>query len=424
MADHHEMWAGLGLDLPRHDELLGILGQFYGDIYLSQQNRPEGMGYFDFVISEVHGLRVKELLDHKASGGYIAGTFCVFVPEELILATGGVCVGLCAGTDFPSADGEAVLPRNLCPLIKSAVGFKEGDLCPYMKSCDIVIGETTCDGKKKAWEILAQDTPVHVMEVPQKESNRGPGGVWSSEVQELGRRLEELSGRKLTADNLHAATEKVEAKRAALRRLYELRKNPAITISGKDALLVSQIAFYDDVERFTAKVNELCDELEQRVADGNTVFNGVKRLVVAGTPMAIPNWKLHHIAETSGAAIVCEETCTGTRYFTNEIELTGGEDADGMIEAIAARYVKTPCACFTPNTQRLDNVVDYARQYNADGVVDYTLAFCHCYNVENHLLRQRLEQEGIPLLHIETDYSMGDAGQLTTRIKAFLETLE
>jgi len=90
---------------------------------------------------------------------------------------------------------------------------------------------------------------------------------------------------------------------------------------------------------------------------------------------------------------------------------------------VADRHIKTPCACFTPNTERLDNVVDYARDYGADGVIDYTLAFCHCYNVENYLLSQRLNGESIPNMQIETDYSLGDMGQLTTRVRAFLETL-
>jgi len=162
------MWKELGLDLPRHEELLGLLGQFYSDLYLSQPNRPEGMGYFDFVISEVHGLRVQEILEHKKQGGKVVGTFCLYVPEEMILALGGICVGLCAGTDFPSADAETVLPRNLCPLIKSAMGFSLAKLCPYIEACDLLVGETTCDGKKKAWEILAEDRPVYIMEVPQK----------------------------------------------------------------------------------------------------------------------------------------------------------------------------------------------------------------------------------------------------------------
>jgi benzoyl-CoA reductase/2-hydroxyglutaryl-CoA dehydratase subunit BcrC/BadD/HgdB len=415
------MWAGLGLDLKRHDELMALLGRFYPAVYLSQENRPAGMGYFDFVISEVHGLRVKELSDHKAAGGFVAGTFCVFVPEELILAAGGECVGLCAGTDFPAADGERVLPRNICPLVKSAVGFKLARLCPYFESCDIVIGETTCDGKKKAWEILGREVPMYVMETPQKVSNRRQG-IWLNEIIALKEKLEETAGRKITEDSLAEGISLVNEKRRALARLYELRKNVPSPISGKDALLVSQIAFYDDIKRFTAKVNELCNELDERVKAAAAPRDGAKRIVFAGCPMAIPNWKMHHVVETSGAEVVCEESCTGTRYFTNLVD-ENVKTIEGMLVAIADRYVKTPCACFTPNTERLDNIADYAREWRADGVIDYTLSFCHCYNIEHELLRERLDAAGVPVMHIETDYSMGDAGQLETRVKAFLETL-
>jgi benzoyl-CoA reductase/2-hydroxyglutaryl-CoA dehydratase subunit BcrC/BadD/HgdB len=421
MADYTTMWTELGLDLERHDQLLQLLGQVYTDLYLSQAGRPAGMGYFDFVISEVHGLRVQELQEHKARGGTVVGTFCVFVPEELILAAGGVCVGLCAGTDFPASDADAILPRNICPLIRSAVGFKLGRLCPYVESCDLVVGETTCDGKKKTWEILGQQVPIHVMELPQKVSSRG-NGMWRGEIAAFAQRLEELSGRPLTSEALAGGISAVNGKRAALARLYELRKTNPVPISGKDALLISQIAFYDDVGRFTQSVNTLCDELEARVQAGDGLLPGNKRILISGTPMAIPNWKLHHIVETSGGVVVCEESCTGTRYFEGQVE-PAAATLDSQLDALAARYVDIPCACFTPNEARLDNVVRYAREWHADGVIDYTLPFCHCYNVEHELLRQRLRREGIPLLHIESDYSMSDFGQLATRVKAFIETL-
>lgn len=421
MSTNETMWSELGLDLERHAKLLQLLGQFYQDLYLSQANRPAGMGYFDFVISEVHGLRVQELQEHKQRGGKVIGTFCVYVPEELILAAGGVCVGLCAGTDFPAADAEAVLPRNICPLIKSAVGFKLGRLCPYVESCDLVIGETTCDGKKKTWELFGQHVPMHVMELPQKTASRG-NGIWLKEISQLKQTLENLAGRSIGSEDIARGIRLVNAKRQALLRLYSLRQHQAVPISGKDALLVSQIAFYDNIERYTAKVNELCDELEQRIGASQGVLSGAKRILVSGTPMAIPNWKLHHIIEESGGVVVCEESCTGTRYFANLVD-ESATDVDAQLEAIAARYGDIPCACFTPNPQRLDNVVKYTRDWQADGVIDYTLAFCSCYNIEHELLRQRLDSERIPLLHIETDYSMGDVGQLTTRVKAFLETL-
>ena len=421
MPEYTQMWSELGLDLKRHAELLGILGEFYPAMYLSQPSRPEAMAYFDFVVSEIHGLRVQELLSHKQRGGFVVGSFCLFVPEELVLAAGGINVGLCAGTDFPAAAADAVLPRAICPLIKSAVGFKLGHLCPYVESCDLVVGETTCDGKKKAWEVFGQHVPMYVMELPQKASNRGQG-LWLAEVVAFKEKLEAVSGRRITEESLADGIRRVNGKRRALRRLYGLRQGRALPVSGKDALLVSQIAFYDDVERFTAKVNELCDELEARRDAGFSVANGAKRILITGSPMAIPNWKLHHIVETSGGTVVCEENCTGARYFENPVD-ESVHGLEAQLAELAGRYVQIPCACFTPNTDRLDNVVAYARDYQADGVIDYTLAFCQCYSVEHELLRQRLQLEGIPLLHIESDYSMGDMGQLTTRVRAFLETL-
>ena len=155
MSDYTQMWLDLGLDLKAHDELLSMLGAAYQDVFLSQKNRPEGMKYFDFVMSEVHGLRIKELMDAKAQGRKVIGSYCVFVPEELILAVDGVSVGLCAGAEFNFEAAEAVLPRNICALIKSAFGFKLGKVCPYVEASDVIVGENTCDGKKKAYEILS-----------------------------------------------------------------------------------------------------------------------------------------------------------------------------------------------------------------------------------------------------------------------------
>ena len=90
MTEYRQMWTDLGLKLEPHDTLLDVLGGVYKSTFMTQQNRPKAMGYFDFVISEVHGLRVKELQDARATGRKVIGTFCVFVPEELILAADAI----------------------------------------------------------------------------------------------------------------------------------------------------------------------------------------------------------------------------------------------------------------------------------------------------------------------------------------------
>ncbi len=422
--DYRSMWTELGLDLDAHDALLGILGQAYQDIFLSQKDRPEGMGYFDFVMSEVHGLRIKELMDEKKEGRKIIGAYCVFVPEEIVLAANATLVGLCSGADFAMDEVEKYLPRNTCALIKSAFGFKLGKVCPYLESADMVVGENTCDGKKKAYETLGGMVDnLYVMDLPQVKSGIG----WELLKEEYDRfktSVEELTGHKITVESLKQAIKTVNAKRAAIHRLSSLRKADPAPISGLDALLANQVFFYDNPARFTDSVNKICDELEKRIEEKKGVFpEKTPRILISGCPQAVPNWKLPFLIETSGAVIVGEESCVGERGTRNLTD-DSGETVEEMMEAITDRYYKVDCAIFTPNTDRCDHVKEMAAEYKADGVIHYGLQFCQPYIMESMPVEKALEDSGIPTLRIETDYNMEDAGQLKTRIEAFIEQLK
>ena len=422
MADYRKMWEGLNMDLETHDQLCEVLPAMFKDVYLTQENRPESMDYFNFVIAEIHGVRPAELIEHQKNGGKVFGTFCVYVPDEVIFAAGAIATGLCGGSQFWVPGGEKVLPSSTCPLIKASVGARLDKTCPFFRIADMYIGETTCDGKKKAWEILGEDVPMHVMDLPQMKRRKDVEG-WAEEIKTFMTKVEEFTGNKITAESLSSSIKLINDKRRALARLYELRKQPNPPISGKDVLLISQIAFYDDPTRFTQMVNKLCDELDQRVKQGMGIFKeGTKRILFTGTPMAVPNWKLHHIVETSGAAVVAEETCTGTRYFENLVDETK-TSIDDMIMALAERYMSINCACFTPNSGRIDDIKRLVEEYKADGVIDINLKFCSLYDIEGYTVEKALKEAGIPVLGIETDYNDQDSQQLRTRIGAFVEIL-
>jgi benzoyl-CoA reductase/2-hydroxyglutaryl-CoA dehydratase subunit BcrC/BadD/HgdB len=422
-TDYKPMWASLGLDLEAHDILLNVLGQAYQDTFLSQKNRPEGMSYFDFVMSEVHGLRIKELQNARSEGRKVVGTFCVFVPDELILAADAISVGLCAGAEFGFDEAERLLPRNTCSLIKSFFGFKLNRVCPYMEATDLLVGETTCDGKKKAYEIFKDIQPnLYVMEVPQMKTAQDRA-LLKSEYLRFKEELGRLTGVGITAKRLKKGISLVNNRRKALYRLAALRAADPAPISGRDALLANQVAFYDDPVRFTEAVSKICDELEGRVGDGEGVApQGSPRILVSGCPMAVPDWKLPAIIESSGGVIVGEESCVGERGTRNLVDETGS-DVDTLIEAIVGRYFKVDCAIFTPNQERLDHVVAMVDRYKVNGVIHYALQFCSPYMVESYRVEQALSSRGIPVLRIETDYSQEDAGQLKTRVEAFLEMI-
>lgn len=421
-SNYEKMWEELGLDIPAHDALLKVLGQFYGDIYMSQQGRLKGAEYLDFVLSEVHGLRIQELQEAKSRGSKVVGTFCVFVPEEIVWAAGGICVGLCAGAEIGQEAAEQVLPRNTCALIKSFMGFKLAKLCPFFESCDLVVGETTCDGKKKAYEVLEDYAPVYVMEVPQMKETWDMA-LWKEQVRRFKSRIEELTGNPITPESLASAIAMINARRRVLQRLDSLRKAVPAPISGRDALLVNQISFYDDPIRFTQKINELCDEMEARVARHEGVVpEGTPRLMLSGCPMAVPNWKLSYVVESSGAVIVGEESCIGVRN-TRDLVSEDGRSLDEMLDRIAERYMKIDCACFTPNKERIQNVLSMAKDLRVDGVIHYSLQFCDPYTIESFKVEKALAREGIPVLRIETDYSMQDVEILKNRVEAFVGTL-
>lgn len=421
--DYRAMWEQLGMDLEAHDGLLGVLNQAYQDIYMAQADRPEGMGYFDFVMSEVHGLRIRELLDEKAAGRKIIGSYCVFVPEEIVLAANATLVGLCSGADFAMEEVEKLLPRNTCALIKSSFGFKLGKVCPYLESADMIVGENTCDGKKKAYESLGPLVDnLHVMDLPQVKSDQGRA-LLRVEYERFKTAAEQLTGVAVTAESLRAGIETVNAKRAAMHRLAVLRQADPAPISGLDALLANQVFFYDNPARFTASVNKICDELEQRIERKAGAFKArTPRLLVSGCPQAVPNWKLPWIVETSGAVIVGEESCVGERG-TRNLTRTSGETVEEMMTAIVDRYFEVDCAIFTPNPQRLAHIEDMVADYRADGVIHYGLQFCQPYLMESMPVERILEDKSIPCLRVETDYSMEDMGQLKTRIEAFIEQL-
>ena len=265
---------------------------------------------------------------------------------------------------------------------------------------------------------------MYTMEVPQCKTRPQARALFLKELKDLVAKLEEVTGKKLTVEKLKSAMEKIEKKRTQLRRIYNVRKADPPPISGKDALLVSQITFYDDPDRQIQMLGKLADELEARAKNSEGVVEqGTPRILIAGTPMAIPNWKVHHIIETSGAIVVAEETCTGTRYFAGELKVKG-KTIDELLQNIADRYLEINCACFTPNTKRIDDIKGLIKDYRVDGLILYTLSFCQPYEIEAMKIQNILKNENVPVLSITTDYSSEDTSQLKTRIEAFIELLQ
>jgi benzoyl-CoA reductase/2-hydroxyglutaryl-CoA dehydratase subunit BcrC/BadD/HgdB len=262
-----------------------------------------------------------------------------------------------------------------------------------------------------------------VLEVPQKKHPEDRE-LWVAEVQRFREMVEELSGVRVTAERLRETVALCNRKRKAMGRINEFRKRNDPPISGLDALLVAQLALNMDIDAFIAAAGELADELEDRTARGVSAYpDGGARVMMAGTPSPMGNAKVHHVVESSGLQVVVDESCTGLRYFRDLVDESPA-DLDGLIRAVADRYFKIDCPCFSPNTERLEALGPVVKEYNVQGVVQNILQFCHGFNIEAKAIEKVLTGAGIPSLKIVTDYSDEDAEQLRVRTESFAEILK
>lgn len=414
--EYREMWADLGLNLELHGQLMASTARLFEKTHLWQGNRPEAMEYFDRALHGSHGERVAEILEYRRNGGKSIGTFCIYVPDEIALAADVLPIPLCGGSGWSVDYADKMLPRDICPLIRSTFGMAFSDTCPYKTLMDFGLGETTCDAKKKAWDLFG----FEVMEVPQRK-NPIDRGLWLHEVNAFKEMMEDLSGVKVTAEKLSDAIRLVNRRRRAMQRINEFRRLPDPPISGLDALLVAQVALSQDIRRFIKGAEALADELAERAQDGVSAYDRPgMRVMLAGSPSPMGSAKVHYVVESSGMRIVADESCTGIRYF-RDLADESRTDLDGMIRAIADRYFKIDCACFSPNKERIENLLNLVKEYDVQGVVQNILQYCHGYNIEAKAVEKALSEINVPSIKIETDYSEEDIEQIRVRVETFAE---
>jgi benzoyl-CoA reductase/2-hydroxyglutaryl-CoA dehydratase subunit BcrC/BadD/HgdB len=277
------------------------------------------------------------------------------------------------------------------------------------------VAEATCDAKKKMYELLGEYVPTYVLDLPQKPDSPEAIQYFKSELEKFKAAMERLTGVTVTDAKLHKEVERSNETRKLFWKLYELRMRDPPPVKGTDVLRLLQKQFFLSPDILQKTLRMACDEAGHNKTDS---ISG-PRIMLSGCPMPGGSTKVPEIIEARGGTIVVEESCTGTRSFENLVD----EDKDPMT-ALAERYIKIPCACMTPNSKRVDGILELAKLYKADGIVYYTLQSCHGYNIERFKVQQALRKAGIPMLAIETDYSDSDVEQIGIRVDAFLEMLQ
>jgi benzoyl-CoA reductase/2-hydroxyglutaryl-CoA dehydratase subunit BcrC/BadD/HgdB len=385
--------------------------------------RPKAMEYFEKV-AEFFTARADEVRLWKEQGGKVVGTLCLFIPHEIIDAAGAL--PLRVGSGFHEAvhpANELLADAGLCPMVKATLGCKMVESSPFLTMSDMLVGPTPCDAKTKLAEILQDYMPVLVINMPRIKSGSAVRRLWIDEIHILMDRLEELTGNKITPQALKRSVEKYHKAHLAWRRFMDIRKRGNV-IWGRDALLIAQLSDIDNIERWAQNLQKLCDELEARTGKPEECVDKERpRILLGGSHIVWPNWKIPTLIEETGGIIAADELCSGMRVFRDPV-VSDENSLESLVEAVADKYFY-PCTCpsFSPNLEREDNILNMIKDYKIEGVIYHVLRGCHLNALDSTKVDVLLKANKMPVLKIETEYDEGDVEQIRTRIEAFLEMI-
>lgn len=361
------------------------------------------------------------LLTKRDQGARIVGLYCGYAPMEMIRAVGAVPISLCASSQRTVPAGEVVLPANLCPMIKSSYGHIRSNTCLLYEASHAVIGETTCDGKKKMFELIAHLKPTHVMDLPQLPDEQDVMERWLRTVRKLQTFLETTFQVKMSEERLEAELRETNKKNRLMDLFFDYTAHHPSPLHWQeiyDVIGMERIMTSDELEHLLTGV---FTNLEERIRRG--IFFGTHtspRILISGCPVSGDAAKVLQIIEEAGGIIAALEACSGMKGYSIRID----EGTDDPLRAIAEATLKLPCSCMTPNQRRLDMLDGLIMRFKPDVVIDVVLHACHAYNVESYkILRHATEKHGLPGLKIETDYAQGDVEQIRTRVEALLDSL-
>lgn len=375
------------------------------------------------MMNKLQQLTEQNLLDieqAKAEGRSAIGFYCLYSPTEMAVAAGAIPLPLCGTRNDPIAAAEEILPRNLCPLIKSSFGFAVTNTCPFFRFSDIIIGDTTCDGKKKMFELLSRYKPTYVLQLPQNQDTAQAQSLWRSELERFKAIVEDQTGVTITRDRLRAAIRMMNRQRSARKALMDVNKSDPAPLSGSQLLeIMFKVGFLLDKEKGGALMEEIVATVNKETFSPETTRGPHrKRILLSGVPVGMGSDKVVKVVEQSGADVVAFENCSGYKQA-----FVVDEHEDPM-EALTEQYLATPCSVMSPNTGRFDLLKEMVTSFSVDGVIDLTWQACHTYNVEAFRVSEFVQETfGLPTLHLETDYAESDTEQLRVRIEAYLEML-
>ena len=235
-------------------------------------------------------------------------------------------------------------------------------------------------------------------------------------------KLQEVYGIDTSDEALRKAVEEHNEICRLITEIGEYRKEENPRITGYEFHVLCVATYCCPKYLILDKLRETAEELKTREHDAKKNYRA--KIVVVGSEMDDPDFT--KLIEDSGALVVADRFCFGSLPGREEIILN---DEDDVLTQIALHYMKTSqCPRYMSHEKvqgRRDYVKELVDKYHADGVMYEQIKFCEYWGYERALASYVMSGDyGVPTSAVDRQYTASAAGQLRTRVQAFVESLE
>lgn len=353
----------------------------------------------------------------KASGKKALGYVCCHVPEEILYAADALPVRLRATDCVDSSDAEAWMSSFSCSYARSILQYLMNgtyDLDGIVQAQGCMMQARIIDNWNHLAKVNKKDVFSHFIGAPRMNSELSVK-FYKEELQEMAESVGAFTGKKVTDEGLKAAVALTNETRKLVAELYALRKEKNPVVTGAEVLSICLAQCDSTVEEFNAMLKEFLAEAKSRKP-----IEGRARLMLIGS--ALDNPDFIKVIEEKGGIVVADYNCFGDKAFGAPIVI---DDKDVM--GSLAKYYMGRNTC----PRELDNrpaihkeIVDTCKEYGVQGVIYAKMQNCECWGGESYYLEPDLKAIGVPMLQVEREEQMANAGQLAIRAEAFIEMLE
>jgi len=349
----------------------------------------------------------------REGGGKVVGHFQVYFPEELAHAAGMLPVKL-RGFPIERKVADSHFGSYICSIVRSNLEVALTQRLPL----DLFVSHPICDVARNLPSVWRPNFqfPCLLLRLPQNPTARLALDFLEHEYRSLLSRMEEITGKEVTDDDLRESIEVFNENRRLLRELYRIKRERPWLLSVEEGYVLMAVGTLiprQDHNELLRYALSLIHERQVRPQDKLRV------VLLGGFCEQLPRELLRIIGES--CYVVNDDLLIGLRWITYDVPTEGN-----LVRNLAQAYLESDSFSpvqHDPRRPKEEMLLRIIRESGAEAAIIGAAKMCEPGLDEQVAYAKALDDVGIRYFVFDFEEGMVSFDQIQLQIETFVESI-